>query len=787
MFSKAVPYGKTLHLILFLGFLVLVQPALSQSPQVIPAPIHDTLIPSLITKVAAYSFTIDRSYSLLQRNYDLSKMEANLPDIEKRLTGFKSRLETKGGQMNLLSLNSSVIMLAEVMEQLRANQKVLQAYCSRLTGSITSVNKIINDADLTLSVPDTSLLDQLLDLQEEVFVLDALQRHKMNNLNLMLNRVSVNLLQANDVMSDLRYLTISIKSAMLVPEQKPLLTARPADYIQAYSAVTVKALLLSGKIISIYTRRKWDVLAISLFVFMLTTAWCLSNVRRIKRRQDSAIILQKVHFLRRSVFVGNLVALFTYSPLFFADPTISYLNANGLLLLSSLSFLIFPYLVKQAKIMWVAVCLLWLFYALDDLLLESAFGERWGLFIGGLIMIGMCSYVIRSKRRIFYKIAESPATKALLFFTAVLSVMSVLFNLAGNVTLAKLSGITAIEGLVLGMSLKVFCTMVLESVYLQSEAYHQSRFSEYINYKEQQHRFLKILWILATVVWIGAFLRHITLYDAVITWCIFFLQKHRAIGNMTFTFGSAAVFIGIIWVSSVISGVINFFFSYSNANTPGKRSTLGSMRLLMRLAIWAIGFLIAVAAAGIPLDKLSLMIGALGVGIGFGLQNIVNNLVSGVILAFERPVQIGDLIEIGNKKGIVEEIGVRSSKIKSSDGADIIIPNGDLLGQHLINWTMKDRYKRVEFIIGIRYQTDIRRAKELIQETLRENENILIPPEPVVIVQEFTDNAINIRILFWSSEVSQSGTVRSNAMIGIYEAFTRVGIQLPYTREMNMN
>src|ERR1700709_565237 len=126
----------------------------------------------------------------------------------------------------------------------------------------------------------------------------------------------------------------------------------------------------------------------------------------------------------------------------------------------------------------------------------------------------------------------------------------------------------------------------------------------------------------------------------------------------------------------VISKFINFFFGHDSLKTPGKRSGLGSILLLVKLAIWALGFLIAAAAAGITLDKLSLVVGALSVGIGFGLQNIFYNLGSGVILAFEQPIQVGDQIEVGNKAGTVKEIGVRSSKIKSGDGADIIIPNG---------------------------------------------------------------------------------------------------------------
>src|SRR6185437_8463036 len=145
----------------------------------------------------------------------------------------------------------------------------------------------------------------------------------------------------------------------------------------------------------------------------------------------------------------------------------------------------------------------------------------------------------------------------------------------------------------------------------------------------------------------------------------------------------------------MIARFIRFFFGYDKAVVTGKRSSLNSVILLIRLAIWTVGFLIAVAAAGIPLDRVSIMIGALGVGIGFGLQNIVNNLVSGVILAFERPIQVGDAIEVGTRFGTVKEIGIRSSKLTTVEGSEVIVPNGDLLSQHIVNWTLSSHYRRV--------------------------------------------------------------------------------------------
>jgi potassium efflux system protein len=257
-----------------------------------------------------------------------------------------------------------------------------------------------------------------------------------------------------------------------------------------------------------------------------------------------------------------------------------------------------------------------------------------------------------------------------------------------------------------------------------------------------------------------------------------FFNQQRSIGNMAFTFKSVAVFVCIIWVSSVISTVINFLFGNVNQEESGYRKRIGSMMLLIRLIIWTLGFLVAVAAAGIPLDRLSFMLGALGIGIGFGLQNIVNNLVSGIIIAFERPIQVGDIIEVGNKKGTVKEIGVRSSKMRSSEGADIIVPNGDLLSQHLINWTMQDNMRRIEFLISLPYLTDLNSVKSIIQSRLLANASILQLPAPSVIIQSFTDKAIEIKVMCWVPDLTKAGSVRSNVMLDIYDSLMAGGIDL---------
>lgn len=226
--------------------------------------------------------------------------------------------------------------------------------------------------------------------------------------------------------------------------------------------------------------------------------------------------------------------------------------------------------------------------------------------------------------------------------------------------------------------------------------------------------------------------------------------------------------------------MLTFFFGNhsDNQQTTGK-SKFGSWILIIRLAVITIGFLMAMGAAGIPLDKLTIVIGALGVGIGLGLQNIVNNLVSGIILAFEKPMDVGDVIEVGTRIGTVKEIGIRSSKISTYDGSDIIIPNGDFISKEVINWTHSNPNRRVELLIGVAYGSDIEKATQVINELLKQEKDVLNHPAPMVLVQEFANSSVTLRALFWCN-FDQWTIIKSNLLEKIHQRFNEEKINIPF-------
>ena len=260
------------------------------------------------------------------------------------------------------------------------------------------------------------------------------------------------------------------------------------------------------------------------------------------------------------------------------------------------------------------------------------------------------------------------------------------------------------------------------------------------------------------------------------------LNMQRTIGGATFTYGGFVIFFIVIWVSSLLSRVISYFYDLSaqHANDLSvlKKKNRAST-LLIRIGVFSAGFLLAVAASGFPLDKLTIIFSALGVGIGFGLQNITNNLVSGMILAFEKPIQIGDIIEVNNRTGTVKEIGIRSSKLATGDGAEVIIPNGDLISQNVVNWTLSNSNRQVELIVSTARNTEIQKATALLKDMLTKRDDIMMSPEPSVFLNGVSDSAIEFRVQFWAADISKYMELRSKVLVDIYDELNKAGIAIP--------
>jgi len=215
---------------------------------------------------------------------------------------------------------------------------------------------------------------------------------------------------------------------------------------------------------------------------------------------------------------------------------------------------------------------------------------------------------------------------------------------------------------------------------------------------------------------------------------------------------------------------------------PAARGVRHAVSATAQYAVLLLGFLLAISAAGVDLNKVSLLAGAFGVGIGFGLQNVVNNFVSGLILLYERPVQIGDMIEVGGVSGEVKRIGIRSSTIRTGHGAEVIVPNGDLIADRVVNWTLSDRRRRMDVKVGVAYGSDPQRVIALLEDVAKAHPEVLAAPGPQVIFLGFGESSLDFELRAWTAVFDTAGTTQSQLAIGVNRALADAGIEIPAPR-----
>ncbi|MDD2901010.1 MAG: mechanosensitive ion channel, partial [Syntrophales bacterium] len=233
-----------------------------------------------------------------------------------------------------------------------------------------------------------------------------------------------------------------------------------------------------------------------------------------------------------------------------------------------------------------------------------------------------------------------------------------------------------------------------------------------------------------------------------------------------------------VWLSRLFRSLLEIrVFPHTGWDT-GVQYTIATT---MHYAILVLAILVALNILGFPLTNIALIFGALGVGIGFGLQNIVNNFLSGLILLFERPVKVGDMLVIDGQWGIVKEIRVRSTVFQTFDRYVLIIPNAELLSGKILNWT---HYgwgpNRLELKVGVGYGSDVRQVTRIVTEVCQANPRVLGDPAPQVFFKAYGDSSLDFTIWIFLQHPSDRIPATHEINTAIFEAFQREGIEIPF-------
>ena len=515
------------------------------------------------------------------------------------------------------------------------------------------------------------------------------------------------------------------------------------------------------------------ILGILLFIWLFAIRKLLKDLRD----PESQSSFLHLHYLKHYPLLSVLVVLLCLMPFFDAYAPTSYIAIVYLLLLTLSSVIFFRKEDLNFRFNWLLLVVLFIADALTYLFIEPAFISRlWLLCINsGIIVVSLLFFRKLNREMPYLKLIKGAIVTGI-----ILASLSIICNLIGRFSLAGIFGISAIFAVTQAVILPVFIETIIEIILLQLQS---SRIKKgFIHTFDGSVIVKKVktpLVVIALFLWFIMLTSNLNIYHSITNSLTIFLNTPVSIGSISFALISVLYFFAIIWFAHILQQLLSFLFGETGVEsedvTPVTKKQ-HSRLLITRLLVLVGGYILAIAASGLPIDKITILLGALGIGIGMGLQNIVNNFVSGIILIFDGSLKIGDEIEISGQAGKVKEIGLRASTISTSDGAEVIIPNGNILSQNIVNWTFTNDQKRVMiWFVLTGKELDANIINEVINSTVMNIPDVVSQKKPVILYTRVTPQSCTLTVRFWST-ISKADSIKSEALQLLSSAFAEKNI-----------
>jgi small-conductance mechanosensitive channel len=352
----------------------------------------------------------------------------------------------------------------------------------------------------------------------------------------------------------------------------------------------------------------------------------------------------------------------------------------------------------------------------------------------------------------------------------------------GYTRLARLVTPAVLSGSVLALSFYALFRVLSGAVAIALRTWPLQRLHMVINHCDRIERWIcRMLAWAVTAIWSLRSLDYIGLLTPVQSVASAILDLKLERGSISISIEDILAFGLTVWASYLLSSFIRFALQeelYPRARIPSG-TAYASSRLIHYL-ILSLGFVVGLGVLGMDLSKVSVLAGAFGVGLGFGLQDVVNNFVCGLILLFERPVHVGDIVEVGSLQGEVRKIGIRASTVRTYQGADIIVPNSQFITANVTNWTLSDRLRRIDLPVGVNYASAPKRVIEVLESVARANPGVLKNPPPQCLFTGYGDSSINFELRAWTNHFDNWRVIRSELASGVYDAVHAAGMSFPF-------
>jgi potassium-dependent mechanosensitive channel len=723
--------------------------------------------------------------SSLENGLDTTGLTTELNKIRRWYDITSDGVFTNTGTMQThRNLETSYKIMRELLTRVTERKSSLDQYYKTLARLRNTIDSLYKEDILYKFSSDSAVLMRYIErlnvvLQEIQPIDSALKKTLLKisdlqpSVNRMVSRLNSSIDQIGAFQLELSYKQFRRETSNL---------GGPVKYVRRFNEIISFSLIKGWLSFIFYVRNEIGKIFFLLVLIIACTIF-LVNLKRNLQKQNLLHKNSREQCVLKYPVLSALVIVLNIFQFAFIDPPFVFSILIWIVSGISLTFILKNVVAKYWMVSWLVLFFLFLLACFDGLILQASRPERWimaglsvsGIVCGSVIMLGGHRKDLKVKLFIYF-----------IGFVVIMQIASLLNNSYGRYNISKTCLTAGFFNLVLAILFFWTLFFVDQVLALAARVYNKpgkKLFS--INFERLGGKLPPVFYILLFVGWFVLFARNFYAYKFIsVPIQNFFIQK-RTIGEFSFTIGKVFEFFLILYISGMISRIVSFFASGRSAgqSSADRKSGIGSWLLIIRISIISLGVLLAFAAVGIPMDRLTIILSALSVGIGFGLQNLVNNLVSGLIISVEKPVGVGDIVEIGGQSGTVKSIGFRSSIITTAAGADVVIPNGEVLNQHLVNWTRENTSRSVDIPVGVAYGTNLEQAIEILEGLPVKDERILLVPKPSVVIKQFNNSAIDMQLSFWVKNITDAVGIKSDIMLAIDRAFKENSIKIPVPQQ----
>jgi potassium efflux system protein len=695
-------------------------------------------------------------------------------------------LTNKGTAQTFRNLTATSKILTELLIKANTSKARLDRHQQELTGFRYQLDSLLSVPALfkfsTDSVVLSKYIQQIVVVAHEIHPVDSALKQANNNVQGLLNQINGQVFKLQTSLEEIELYQRKMAKNTFNREFENIWGA--AGYYRPFGEIIVQAKAKGILTLLFYLQDNCGKLAI--FILLVIVAYIyMRSLKKIYTEQQlitpdyEGQLIFRFPLLSAFLIVINLFQFIFFSPPFILNVIFWTIACI------SLTVLFKNFITRYWMKVWLVMVALFLIAAFDNLVLQASRSERW--FMLAISVLGCITGVMVMLKGKIEELREKLILIAI-GFMAVLEFFATVANVFGRYNLAKTLLISGFLNVIIAILFLWTIRLINEGLFLAFNVYtHQDPKLFYLNFEKVGKKAPALFYVLLVFGWVILFGRNFAGFDYIAGPLRDFFRMERTIGDYSFSINKLLLFIVIMAVSVIVSKIVSFFASDRQQVTDkdGKNAGpgIGSWLLLIRISILSIGLFVAIAAAGIPLDRITIVLGALGVGIGFGLQTLVNNLVSGLIIAFEKPVNVGDIVDIDGQGGTMKSIGFRSSIIATWDGADMVMPNGDLLNSHLINWSLGGNRKRLSIVIGIAYDSDLEKTRHLLMDILNAEQRLAKNPAPIVQYEQFSSSSIDVKVFFWTKHLRDSYATRSDLIVAITMAFRENKITIPFPQQ----